>query len=187
MSGATADGVLASEQEQVPIGASPWALARRRLLRNRIAMVMLGVLVVIVLACLAAPLYAHDVAHTNPFRSNVDGTTIVNGKSVPVMPPTTTGLGLGSTPIGPTWDPAPLPARSRRPGPRRRGAAALRRAQLAADRHLGGAHHVLHRDDRRHRRRVLRRLAGRRALAPARRRLGVPRSTCSRSASRRCC
>ena len=68
-------------------------------------MVMLGVLVVIILACLAAPLYAHDVAHTNPFRSNVDGTTIVNGKTVPVMPPSTTGLGLGSTPIGPTWDP----------------------------------------------------------------------------------
>ena len=101
-----ADGVLVSEREEVPVGASPWALARRRLLRNRIAMVMLGVLVVIVLACLAAPLYAHDIAHTNPFQSNLDGTTIVNGKSVPVMPPSTTGLGLGSTPIGPTWDPA---------------------------------------------------------------------------------
>ncbi len=106
MSGATADGVLASEREQVPVGASPWALARRRLLRNRIAMVMLGVLVVVVLACLAAPIYANDIAHTHPFRSNLEGTTIVNGKSVPVMPPTTTGLGLGSTPIGPTWDPA---------------------------------------------------------------------------------
>jgi peptide/nickel transport system permease protein len=69
-------------------------------------MVMLGVLVVIVLACLGAPLYAHDVAHTDPFQSNLEGTTIVNGKSVPVMPPSTTGLGLGSTPIGPTWDPA---------------------------------------------------------------------------------
>jgi peptide/nickel transport system permease protein len=101
-----ADGVLVSEREEVPVGASPWALARRRLLRNRIAMVMLGVLVVIVLACLAAPLYAHDIAHTNPFQSNLNGTTIVNGKSVPVMPPSTTGLGLGSTPIGPTWDPA---------------------------------------------------------------------------------
>ena len=100
-----ADGVLVSEREEVPVGASPWALARRRLLRNRIAMVMLGVLVLIVLACLGAPLYAHDIAHTNPFQSNLDGTTIVNGKTVPVMPPSTTGLGLGSTPIGPTWDP----------------------------------------------------------------------------------
>ena len=65
---------------------------------------MLGVFIAIVLLCLAAPLYAHDVAHTHPFVSTPDGTTIVNGKRVPVMPPSTTGLGLGSTPIGPTWD-----------------------------------------------------------------------------------
>src|SRR5262249_59074774 len=32
------------------------------------------------------------------------GTTIVNGQRVPVVAPSTTGLGLGSTPIGPTWD-----------------------------------------------------------------------------------
>jgi peptide/nickel transport system permease protein len=105
VSGAITDGILVSEREQVPVGASPWALARRRLRRNRIAMVMLGVLVVIVVACLAAPLYAHHIAHTDPFRSNLDGTTVVNGKTVPVMPASTTGLGLGSTPIGPTWDP----------------------------------------------------------------------------------
>jgi peptide/nickel transport system permease protein len=85
-------------------GASPWALARRRLLRNRIAMVMAGLLVLIVLLCLAAPLYAKYVAHTNAFRSNLDGTTIVNGKTVPVMQPTKGGLALGVTPIGPTWD-----------------------------------------------------------------------------------
>jgi len=85
-------------------GASPWTLARRRLLRNRVAMTMVGVLVVIVVACLAAPLYAHHVAHTDPFRSNLDGTTIVNGKTVPIMQEESGGLGLGVTPIGPTWD-----------------------------------------------------------------------------------
>jgi peptide/nickel transport system permease protein len=90
----------------VPSGASPWALARRRLLRNRIAMAMLGVLVTIVVLCLAAPLYAHHVAHTDPFRSNFEGTTVVNGKTVPVMRDETGGLGLGVNPIGPTWDPA---------------------------------------------------------------------------------
>lgn len=83
---------------------SPWALARRRLLRNRVAMVMAGVLVVIVALCLCAPLYARYVAHTDPFRSNLDGKTLVNGKSVPVMQESTSGLGLGVTPIGPTWD-----------------------------------------------------------------------------------
>jgi Tfp pilus assembly protein PilN len=58
VSGTAADGVLVSERANVPVGASPWALARRRLRRNRIAMAMLGVFLVIVLACLAAPLYA---------------------------------------------------------------------------------------------------------------------------------
>lgn len=66
---------------------------------------MLAVLVLIVVACLAAPLYATYVAHTKPFMSNLDGTTVVNGKSVPVMEQEAGGLGLGVTPIGPTWDP----------------------------------------------------------------------------------
>jgi peptide/nickel transport system permease protein len=66
---------------------------------------MLVVLVMIVGACLAAPLYATHVAHTNPFTSNLDGTTVGDGKTVPVMEQESGGLGLGVTPIGPTWDP----------------------------------------------------------------------------------
>ena len=88
-----------------PAGASPWALARRRLARNKVAMAMVAVLAVIVVLCLAAPLYAQHVAHTDPFQSNLDGTTVVDGKTVPVMQPESGGLGLGVTPIGPTWDP----------------------------------------------------------------------------------
>lgn len=91
--------------ELAAAGASPWALARRRLLRNRIAMAMAGVLALIVALSLSAPLYARYVAHTNPFQSNLDGMTVVNGKTVPVMQQSTAGLGLGVTPIGPTWDP----------------------------------------------------------------------------------
>jgi peptide/nickel transport system permease protein len=86
------------------VGASPFALARRRLRRNRIAMTMLGLLAAIVLLCLLAPVYAHRVAHTDPFVSNLDGTTIVNGEEVPVMQAEEGGLGLGVSPIGPTWD-----------------------------------------------------------------------------------
>jgi peptide/nickel transport system permease protein len=86
-------------------GGSPWVLARRRLQRNRVALSMLVVLVVIVAACLAAPLYASRIAHTDPFSSNIQGTTLVDGKQVPVMESQTGGLGLGVTPIGPTWDP----------------------------------------------------------------------------------
>ena len=88
----------------LPSEASPWGLARRRLLRNRLALFMLAVFVAIVVLCLAAPLYAHHVAHTDPFRSNLNGTTIVDGKTVPVLAPAKGGLGIGTTPIGPTWD-----------------------------------------------------------------------------------
>jgi peptide/nickel transport system permease protein len=105
MTGAIVGEPSAPAGELAVVGASPWALARRRLLRNRIAMTMVGVLAVVVLLCLCAPLYAHQIAHTNPFQSNLDGTTVVNGKSVAVMKQSTEGLGLGVTPIGPTWDP----------------------------------------------------------------------------------
>ena len=92
--------------QTAPPGAGPWVLARRRLLRNRVAVTMAGVLVLVVLLCVAAPLYAHHIAHTDPFQSNLDGTTVVNGKTVPIMKQESGGLGLGVTPIGPTWDPA---------------------------------------------------------------------------------
>jgi peptide/nickel transport system permease protein len=91
-------------QEACVVGRSPWALAGRRLLRNRIAMVALVGFIVIVIACLAAGWYAHSVAHTHPFDSTIEGTTTVNGKTVPIMVQGTGGLGLGVTPIGPTWD-----------------------------------------------------------------------------------
>ena len=104
MGGAIAGEAPVRAGDLAAVGGSPWAIARRRLLRNRIAMTMAGVLVVIVALCLAAPLYAKHVAHADPFHSNLDGKTIVNGKSVSVMQESSTGLGLGVTPIGPTWD-----------------------------------------------------------------------------------
>ncbi len=104
MSGAVVDEVLAPAGGGLVTAGSPWQLARRRLLRNRVAMAMALVLLLIVALCLCAPIYAHDVAHTNAFRSSLDGTTVVNGKTVPVMEESSSGLGLGVTPIGPTWD-----------------------------------------------------------------------------------
>ncbi len=86
------------------VGRSPWALAGRRLRRNRIALVALGGFIVIVVLCLGAGFYANHIAHTDPFVSTIDGTTIINGKPSPVMVQSTGGLGLGVTPIGPTWD-----------------------------------------------------------------------------------
>ncbi|SON53765.1 Oligopeptide transport system permease protein OppC [Hartmannibacter diazotrophicus] len=84
-------------------GQSPWRRAARILWRDRPAMVALAVLIAMILACLAAPLYAGHVAGTDPFRSNLGGKIKVEGKRVPIMQPSTEGLGLGVTPIGPTW------------------------------------------------------------------------------------
>ena len=86
-------------------GRNPWALAGRRLRRNRIALAALGLLLLIIVVCLAAPLYAHYVAHVNPFLPNLNGHTVVDGKVVPVMQQGGGALKLGETPIGPTWDP----------------------------------------------------------------------------------
>lgn len=83
----------------------PWRTAVADLARNRSATASALVLLVVVVVCLCAPLYADHVAQTDPFRSHVSGTTVVGGKTVPVLTPSSTGLGLGVTPVGPTWDP----------------------------------------------------------------------------------
>ena len=86
------------------VGRNPWAMAARRLRRNHIALAALGLFLLIVVMCLAAPLYANDVAHLNPFPPNLNGHTVVNGTVVPVMQQGGGTLHLGETPIGPTWD-----------------------------------------------------------------------------------
>ena len=85
-------------------GRSPWALAWRRLRRNRLALASLLLFVVIVVMSFGAPFYADHIAHTDPFVNNVNGTTIVDGKKVPLMEQGGGVLKLGVTPIGPTWD-----------------------------------------------------------------------------------
>jgi peptide/nickel transport system permease protein len=83
----------------------PWRVALRALVHDRVTLGAFVVLALIVLACLAAPLYAHQIAHTDAFASNVSGTTVVDGQVVPIMQASTTGLAIGVTPIGPTFDP----------------------------------------------------------------------------------
>ncbi len=82
-------------------GQAPWRLALARFRRNRAALVALALFAFIVFACVLAPQYATHIAHTDPFQSNLTGTTIVHGKRVPVISPNASGL--GSSPIGPTW------------------------------------------------------------------------------------
>ena len=95
--------LAAGESAKEISGRSPWRLAGRRLLRNRLAMASLGLFVLIVVVSLLAPFYANHLAKTDPFSSNLTGTTSVNGKEVEVVQQTQSGLGLGVIPIGPTW------------------------------------------------------------------------------------
>lgn len=83
--------------------SGPWRRAGRALARNRAAMLSLAVLLAIGLACLAAPLYARYLAHTDPFTSNVAGTLLLDGRQVDIMQPNDNPLHLGLSPIGPTW------------------------------------------------------------------------------------
>jgi peptide/nickel transport system permease protein len=80
----------------------PWAVAFAKLATDRAAMASLAVFLVIVLACLSAPFYA-KWAGTDPFASTLDAVIQIDGADVAVMEQSTEGLGLGYTPIGPTW------------------------------------------------------------------------------------
>jgi peptide/nickel transport system permease protein len=68
----------------------------RTVLRNRVALAFGALFVVIVLACLLAPVYANDIAHTGPNDNHITETVSVGGKQVDVVSPT-------GVPIGPTW------------------------------------------------------------------------------------
>ena len=102
---------LAAEEEAVEIrGKSPWALAWRRLRRNRFALLFLGVFLLIVVACALAPVYASSVAHTTPDENHIGENVTVGGKQIPVI--TKGGIKFvngqtefhpGGVPIGPQW------------------------------------------------------------------------------------
>ncbi|HET7173189.1 MAG TPA: hypothetical protein VFI30_02790, partial [Nocardioidaceae bacterium] len=59
-----------------------WRDAIREVLANRAALIALVLLAVIVLGALLAPLYASEVAHTNPFTSHIGATVELGGKRV---------------------------------------------------------------------------------------------------------
>jgi peptide/nickel transport system permease protein len=84
--------------------AGPWVTAYRKLIRDKAAMAALLLFMLIVIGCCFAPYYASEIAHAEPFSSNLDGTVMINGEEQPVIQESTEGLGLGTTPIGPTWD-----------------------------------------------------------------------------------
>ena len=101
----TAAELAAEESAAVIRGRSPWYLAWRRLRRNYVAFGFLALFVVIVVACLLAPVYAHHVAHTGPNDTHVLDTITVHGKRIDVVSKggVLGGKLVASTPIGPQW------------------------------------------------------------------------------------
>jgi peptide/nickel transport system permease protein len=77
-------------------GLGPWRLAARRLRRDRTALVFGAVFVVLVAICLAAPIWANEFAHTDPYKNHLTDTIVVDGDRKNVV-------SLDGIPIGPTW------------------------------------------------------------------------------------
>jgi peptide/nickel transport system permease protein len=85
-----------AEPEGGSAGYGPWRLALRRFLRNRVAVAFLVLFFLIVLFVLAAPLWAHHVAHTGPNATHTLEKIHVNGETREVVTPE-------GKPIGPQW------------------------------------------------------------------------------------
>jgi peptide/nickel transport system permease protein len=87
---------LELEAAHAPSGTSPWALAWRRLKRNKVSLAFGVLFILLVLSAVAAPFWANNVAETTPDRNNVSATIIQDGEEVDVV-------SVEGVPIGPTW------------------------------------------------------------------------------------
>jgi peptide/nickel transport system permease protein len=76
-----------AEPEGGSAGYGPWRLALRRFLRNRVAVAFLALFFLIVLFVLAAPLWAHHVAHTGPNEGHTLEKLHVDGEAREVVTP----------------------------------------------------------------------------------------------------
>jgi peptide/nickel transport system permease protein len=77
-------------------GVGPWRLALRRLKRNKAALLFGLIFVLLVAVCVAAPLWANQVAKTGPNENHLTDTVVIDGKKTDVV-------ALNGVPIGPTW------------------------------------------------------------------------------------
>jgi peptide/nickel transport system permease protein len=77
-------------------GLGPWRLGLRRLRRNKVALLFGFLFILLVAACVAAPVWADRVAHTGPNANHLSDTIRVDGESKNVV-------GLDGVPIGPQW------------------------------------------------------------------------------------
>ncbi len=98
-----ADTVEAPGEPVLPVGVpkariqgrSPWYLAWLRLRRNKVALAFGGLFIVIVLFCLAAPLWADHVAHTGPNENHITDKVLIDGQETDVVSPDGTPIGPG--------------------------------------------------------------------------------------------
>jgi peptide/nickel transport system permease protein len=89
-------GAFPGSEHELQAGIGPWRLAWRRLRRNKVSLFFGGVFLVVLIMCLLAPVYSHDIAHVSPSFGNLTGTVKVGGKVQDIVSPT-------GVPIGPTW------------------------------------------------------------------------------------
>ncbi|CAN5374774.1 ABC transporter permease [soil metagenome] len=75
-------------------GRSPWYLAWLRLRSNKVALAFGVLFILIVLFCLAAPLWADHVAHTGPNQNHITDKVMIDGQETDVV-------SVDGTPIGP--------------------------------------------------------------------------------------
>jgi len=76
-------------------GRGPWQLAWMRLRHNHVALAFGVLFVLLVLFCLAAPLWAEHIAHTGPNQNHITDTVTVDGQQVDVVSPEGTPIGPG--------------------------------------------------------------------------------------------
>lgn len=86
---------LADDPSERP-GLGPWRLTGRRLRRDKVALAAGVVFVLLVAACLAAPLWASQVAETTPEENHLSDQVTIDGKPTDVVD-------ILGKPIGPTW------------------------------------------------------------------------------------
>jgi peptide/nickel transport system permease protein len=84
-----------AERERVH-GLGPWKLGLRRLRRNKVALLFGFVFVLLVVACVLAPVWADKVAKTTATANHLSDVIKVDGKDKNVV-------GLDGVPIGPQW------------------------------------------------------------------------------------
>jgi peptide/nickel transport system permease protein len=94
--GAVAEAQLDSPIASATAGASPWALAWRRLRRNKVSLAFGVLFLLLVVSALAAPLWANHVANTTPSRNNISDVITVGGEERQVVD-------FDGVPVGPTW------------------------------------------------------------------------------------